>query len=66
MCGSQVLKKDLFGHSDLGNNFIADGFIFVIPIKAFGGLETLVKTFMESDVVSNVTINPGNGMIKVS
>ena len=45
---------------------LADGFIFVIPIKAFGGLETLVKTFMESDVVSNVTINPWNGMIKVS
>ena len=65
-CGSQVLKKDLFGRSDLGNNLIADGFIFVIPIKAFGGFETLVKTFTESDVMLNVTINPGNGTIKVS
>ena len=45
---------------------IADGLIFDIPIKAFGELETLEKTFMESDVMSNVTINSGNWTIKVT
>ena len=40
--------------------------MFDIPIKAFGELETHEKMFTESDVMSNVTINPGNWTIKVN
>ena len=43
-----------------------DGLIFGIPVKAFGGLETLVEMFLESDVVSNVTINPKDWTIEVN
>ena len=43
-----------------------DGFIFDVPVKAFGGLEMLVETFLESDVESNVTINPRDRTIEVN
>ena len=45
---------------------VADGHIFDIPVKAFGGLETLVETFAKSDVVSNITINPRDCTIEVN
>ena len=45
---------------------VADGLIFDIPVKAFGGLETLVETFPESDVASNITINPRDRTIEVN
>ena len=45
---------------------LADGLIFDIPVKAFGGLETLVETFPESDVTSNVTINPRDRTTEVN
>ena len=50
--------KPLFGCSDLGDHLVVDGLIFDIPVKAFGGFKTLVEAIAESDVVSNVTINP--------
>ena len=66
MRGSQVLKKGQFGCLYLGDNLVADGLIFGIPVKAFGGLEMLVEMFLESDVVSNVTINPKDWTIEVN
>ena len=63
---SSEKKKDLFGLSELGNHLVADGLVFDIPVKAFGELEMLVETFPESDVTSNVTINPSDRMIEVN
>ena len=45
----------VFGLSELGDHLVADGLIFDIPVKAFGGLETLVETFAKSDVMSNIS-----------
>ena len=33
LCGSQVLKKDLFGRSNLGDHLVVDGLIFDIHLK---------------------------------
>ena len=66
LCGSQALKKDVFGHLGFGDHLVVDGLIFDRSFKAFGGLETLVETFAEFVLMLNVTINLRDWTIKVN
>ena len=61
---SSEKKKDLFGLLEVRDHLVADGLIFNVPVKAFGGLETLVEMFPESDVALDVTIR--DRMIEVN